>query len=97
MSAAIVGDKEKKATQLQQFFDEQASKDAIQLNTLLVDGKHLESDFSVLAYHLLNTKDLAEPEKSELSEGEVLLLIVWGLVNPASCRLMSLKHSGLRF
>ncbi|KHO11333.1 hypothetical protein MAA_11148 [Metarhizium robertsii ARSEF 23] len=96
LSAAIIGDKEKKAAQLQQLFDEQASKAATQLNTLLVDGKQLESDFSVLAYHLLNTRDLAEPEKSQLSEDEVLLSMVWGLVNPASCRLISLKHSGLR-
>ncbi|KAK9445301.1 hypothetical protein VB005_00410 [Metarhizium brunneum] len=96
LSAAIIGDKEKKAAQLQQLFDEQASEAAIRLNTLLVDGEQLESDFSVLAYHRLNIKDLAAPGKSQLSGDEVLLSMVWGLVNPASFRLISLKHSGLR-
>lgn len=86
----------KEGSQWHQFFDEQVSEAAIQLNTLLVDDKQLESDFSVLAYHLLNTKDLFEPGKSQLSGDEVLLSMVWGLVNPASCRLISLKRSGLR-
>ncbi|KAG8404863.1 hypothetical protein J3459_016670 [Metarhizium acridum] len=81
LSTAIVGDREKKATKLLQLFAEQASKAAMQLNTLLVDGKQLESDFSMLICHLLNIKDLTELEKSQLGEDEeALLSILWALI-----------------